>query len=406
MNLRRVVVPAILIGFARVNIHAQTPTISAVQVRVRDSTGVAVSGAEVAVMRGLADVLGAGTTDAKGAVTIRIAARAGDDVQLVARKFGYGRGDEFVHLVRDSVTVDIPLRRSVQSLAPVVVNADHDIKRKAYHIDADEIANSDRLIVDATDILAKLRPDMICGRSCDPLESVAAQTRNPVRKCPTLAFSPVRACPVDSTPPSLETNVWVNGRRIRLVPLDEVALARQHGLLAGLKPGTMTVLSEIKPEHIAEMTYADEFDNTVGKNGSNDALFIVLKPGIGYDAGRPSYVIASSSNAATRDAGADTASLRAAITAEAPAPFRYRLLGVYDESSGDPIVGASVVDARTGSFVKTSTTGTVSLIFLDEGTNTVRIQMPGYDELRLDVEISPTALQPLTLVMHRHASPE
>ena len=45
-----------------------------------------------------------------------------------------------------------------------------------------------------------------------------------------------RTCPTDDTPPSYATNVWVNGRRIRIAIPDEMALARQHGVLAGPVP--------------------------------------------------------------------------------------------------------------------------------------------------------------------------
>jgi hypothetical protein len=279
----------------------------------------------------------------------------------------------------------------VQDLTPVVVTAEQDLKRKSYHIDADAIANSDRVLIDATDILTKLRPDMICGRSCSPMAAVAATTRTAARKCPMLAFQQKATCPVDDTPPPLSTNVWVNGRWIRTVIPSEMALARRTGMLAGLLPGTMTVLSEIKPEHIAEITYLDEFDNTVGKIGSQSAIFVVLKPGIDYEPGKPSYVIA--------DDRART-SKPLPEPAELPA-YRYRLLGVFDATTGDPLEGADVIDVTTGTKARTTATGTVSLRFLPEGTSPVRISMPGYEDLNLAVEIAAEAVNPLTLVMVR-----
>ena len=48
----------------------------------------------------------------------------------------------------------------------------------------------------------------------------------------------------------------------------------------------MGVLSEIKPEHIAEMTYLDEWDTSIDKLGAQGGLFVVLKPGIGYEPGK------------------------------------------------------------------------------------------------------------------------
>jgi hypothetical protein len=309
----------------------------------------------------------------------------------VVRKIGFERAERFFRITRDSVALDIVIRRVAQELNPVVVTAEQDLKRKSYHIDAEVIANSDRVLIDATDILTKLRPDMICGRSCSPLGTVAATTRNPVRKCPGLALSQPRTCPVDDTPPSLATNVWVNGRWIRTILPNEMAVARRTGMLSGLSAGSITVLSEIKPEHIAEMTYLDEFDNTVGKIGSQGALFIVLKPGVTYEPGKVSYVSA--------DNAAPSTSLPAPV-ASLPA-YRFRLLGVFDRDTGEPIDSAYVIDMTTGTKARTTATGTVSLVFLPEGTSPVRITKPGYDDLSLAVEISAEAINPLTLLMVR-----
>jgi hypothetical protein len=306
-----------------------------------------------------------------------------------------------VRLVRDSISFDVVLERSIQTIAPVVVSAEQDIKRKAYHIDADQIANSVRPLFNAADILAKLRPDMICGRSCTPMGSIAARTQTGARKCPMLALHQRATCPPDTTEPSLETNVWVNGRRIRIVPLDEMALAHQTGVLAGLKPGTMTVLSEIKPEHIAEMTYADEFDTSVGKNGSNEALFIVLKAGVVYEPGQPSFV--PSAQLQSDDADADA---NAVVRSTAKLPtYRYRLLGVFDAQSGEPLSDAIVTDMNTGSYVRTGGEGTISLVFLPEGTTPIRITRAGYKDLELPVDIGPATPIGLTLVMDRQLPP-
>lgn len=390
--MRRVLLAAMLAG---ASVGAQvTPgtTSTPVVVRVRDTTGAAIGGAAVAIVRGLNDAVAAGTTDDRGRVALRITADDGD-YHLVVRRIGYERAERFFRVARDSLAFDLVLRRVAQSLDPVVVTAAQDLKRKSYHIDADEIATSTRVLIDATDILAKLRPDMICGRNCRPLAAVAVQS--PVRKCPTLVFQqPVRVtCPVDDTPPPLTTYVWVNGRRIRTVAPNEMAVARQQGLLAGLSAGSMTVLSEIKPEHIAEMTYIDEFDNSVGKIGSNNALFVVLKPGIAYEPGRESYVVDA-------DATSKPAPLAASAASVLPG-YRYRLLGVFDRLTGDPIAGADVIDMTTGTRARTSTTGTVSLIFLPEGGTPVRITKPGYEDLTLAVEISAETAEPLTLVMDR-----
>ncbi len=158
--------------------------------------------------------------------------------------------------------------------------------RKSYFIDADEIAKHADELIDATDILKKLRPDMICGRSCSPLQAAGAATKAPVRKCPTLAFQPRRTCPAVNDPnPSLATNVWVNGVWIRSIATDTLCQIGRRGMLAGLLPGSMQVLCEIQPEHIEQIAYADEFNTTVGKPHSDSAIYIVLKQGVAYQPG-------------------------------------------------------------------------------------------------------------------------
>ena len=49
-------------------------------------------------------------------------------------------------------------------------------------------------------------------------------------------------------------------------------------------------LKEILPEHIAQITFTDCFDISVPRPGGQNAVFIVLKPGVGYDLGRGSFV--------------------------------------------------------------------------------------------------------------------
>lgn len=384
-----------LVGLVSAAAGAQSAPAARVTVIVRDS-GAAVSGADVSVVRGIKDARASGVTDDRGRVTVSLAApQPNADYQLVVRKIGYERADQFFRVTRDSLAFEIALRHVVRELTPVVVTAEQDLKRKSYHVGADDIANSTAVLFDATDILAKMRPDMICGRNCSPYANNAVRTRNPVRKCPGLTFlQPQRTtCPTVDTLPSYTTNVWVNGRRIRIMIPNEVATARQHGALAGLSPSSMTVLSEIKPEHIAEMTYVDEWDTTIDKIGAQGGLFVVLKPGVVYEPGKESYVMEEPKPSAAT----------ASAPAQLPA-YRLRLLGVYDIETGDPVEGAYVIDLTTGTRARTTTTGTVSLAFLPEGGTPVRITRDGYDDLNIAVEISSEQVQPITLVMTKRVT--
>jgi hypothetical protein len=374
---------------------------------VVDSGAVAVAGAEVAVVQGLNDLRANGVTDARGIAALTISDPEGN-YQIIVRKIGFLREAEFFHARAGPLTFQVVMHRAVQSLAPVEVNAREDVTKKSYFIDADEIAKHADELIDATDILKKLRPDMICGRSCSPLQAAGAATQAPVRKCPTLAFQPRRRCPVADNPnPSLATNVWVNGVWIRSVATDTVCQTGRRGMLAGLLPGSMQVLCEIQPEHIEQITYADEFNTSVGKPHSDSAIYIVLKQGVAYEPGAKSYVVDEPAEPSKKTAGARQAvaardSVASPRDSSAALPtYRYRLLGVFDQDTGDAIAGAHVTEARSGDYVTTTATGTVSLIFLPEGSSLLKITREGYQELDLSVDIGPNATTALTLLMKK-----
>jgi hypothetical protein len=74
---------------------------------------------------------------------------------------------------------------------------------------------------------------------------------------------------------------------------------------------------------------------------------------------------------------------------------------VYDGSTGDPLEGVAVVDSVTNNRAMTTTTGTVTLVFLPEGSSTVRLEKVGYLDLFHRVTISPSDTVPITLLLER-----
>jgi hypothetical protein len=133
-----------------------------VRVRVVDSAGAAIANAEVSVLRGLTTVVPGGPTDSLGRRSFTVP--QGGGYEVVARRIGYQRGNQFFSAIHDSVGIRIALRVSPTNLPAVSVTAKEDIKRRAYHLDADDIASSKRPIIDGLDVLTKLRPDIIYTR--------------------------------------------------------------------------------------------------------------------------------------------------------------------------------------------------------------------------------------------------
>src|SRR6185437_2228815 len=218
--------------------------------------------AELTVVEGLNDVIARGTTYDAGHANLSIDLLGdGSDVQIVMRKIGYARGDRFVSVKpHQALDVDIMVAHPHASLAAVRVTADANLERKSYFIDADAIANSPRPLFDAFDIVKKLRPDMLTSGGCPGIQ-----------------------------------DVWVNGKRV-VLPLLPIGMAATHATV-GLPPDArisyipITVLSEIAPEHIESMTYKDCWDTSNSLVHGNNALFIVLKPGVEYQQDVGSFVV-------------------------------------------------------------------------------------------------------------------
>ncbi len=83
--------------------------------------------------------------------------------------------------------------------------------------------------------------------------------------------------------------------------------------------------------------------------------------------------------------------------------YRGRVLGVFDQTSGEPIDGVRVLDILNGNSALTTRTGTVSLDFLPDGGSLVRLQKIGYAAQTLTVRISPADTTPLTIMLTRVA---
>lgn len=81
------------------------------------------------------------------------------------------------------------------------------------------------------------------------------------------------------------------------------------------------------------------------------------------------------------------------------APYRARIVGVFDASTGEAIEGAEVRDLKSNARALTTTTGTVSLVFLPDGGSLVRIRKIGYAPLAQFIVISEADTSPVTLIL-------
>lgn len=263
-------------------LHAQstdarrTPAI--IRVQVADSLGRAIDNAEVSLMRGLKTVVASGRSNAAGQHEF-IVDLDSTDYSVVARKIGFSRGDRFVAVERNAIDALVTMRQFDANTLPTVNVTVRDLKRESYHIDADEIAGAKVPVNDALDILYRLRPDMLVSRS--------GSWSGKGSVCPPLS------------------NVWVNGKRYlgAFTISDPFVVARMRAAGKGVQRiggGNMTILSEIAPEHVAEMNYRDCFETNMKRVGSNNALFITLKPGVDYSHGRGTFVVGDTVVVASR----------------------------------------------------------------------------------------------------------
>lgn len=83
------------------------------------------------------------------------------------------------------------------------------------------------------------------------------------------------------------------------------------------------------------------------------------------------------------------------------APYRYRLIGVYDETTGAPVDSVRITDVLSGTSILTSATGTATLAFLPEGGSLVRLQKIGYDVKTLMIAIDAADTTPVTVMLPR-----
>jgi len=244
---------------------AQASNHAIVRIAARDSAGTPIPAAEIAITKGLKDLVAHAVTDSLGRAILSVEVKDSTDFQVTMRKIGLRRTDRFFDVgPRDTAVVNLVVAPPhAADLAPVrVVEKRMRNEYESYDLTADDIENSDRFLLDGWEAVKLLRPVMLTSRG----------------GCATGA-----------------REVWVNGKRIRL-PLRPIGMDSARAFVGaplrtrvGYAP--ISVLQSIAPEHIQEIHYHDCFDHSMAAVGNNDAIFITLKPGVVYVENVGSYVV-------------------------------------------------------------------------------------------------------------------
>src|SRR5690349_8360946 len=107
-----------------------------IAVHVADSANVAVSGADVSIVRGLSGVLAHGVTNAAGRAVLAVP-RTTETLQLSVRRIGFVHGFRFFSLTAaDTMRLEMQLLPAPQALETVRITAQEDLKRKSYYLTA------------------------------------------------------------------------------------------------------------------------------------------------------------------------------------------------------------------------------------------------------------------------------
>ena len=187
---------------------------------------------------------------------------------VLARKFGWTPTERLVELANaDSIRVRLQLDPAPADLQGVVVEA----KAPYYLLLESEIAASKRPVRDALEALQKLKPSMLYDR--------------------------------DRCPGEVVDNVWINGRRVLFMAsntpilggrssrtIGNVRVRTQGGRAGAEPPAVDSVLASIRAEHVQDIRLVNCWDTSLPGVGSNNALYVSLKPGVDWDWKRGSFV--------------------------------------------------------------------------------------------------------------------
>ncbi len=110
-------------------------------------------------------------------------------------------------------------------------------------------------------------------------------------------------------------------------------------------------------------------------------------------------------NAATVIVAISSASIAGGQTAPAKAPAApavnkpFRVIGTFDELSGEPLGGVEVIETATGTEVMTSSTGSANLGLIVPKGGEIRLRKIGFEEQTMTVAMSAADTVPISVMM-------
>jgi hypothetical protein len=270
----------VLIGLAlcAAPARAQTPAPRAtVHAYVTDAAGTPVPDAELVVVRGDSDAVHVARTDSAGHIAFTMEL-ADARYSVLIRKIGFLDVQGPLAVANgDTANLRVTfIRLATSALDTVRVRANRRVLSSDYHLTAADIANSTRPLLDGLDILAKLRPEMLgdawkcpdppAMTSSGPLAFASSTGGMPRRP---MGMQPMKVQRRVGTEHAIVQFLWINGQRVSV------------GGVPAMSPESLLV--QVHPEHVAEMTYTGCYDSSVPLAGGRNALFVILKPGYVFD---------------------------------------------------------------------------------------------------------------------------
>lgn len=230
--------------------RAQAPTsIATLRVSVIGTDSQPIVGAIIEIFDSKNRPYAAARSDSVGSYSFRLAFDGPHNAVVAARAVGYAPETQTISTTPTSdLAIVLHLVAIPAGMRPVVSVA----RRDTYMITDRDIGASHRTIDNAMDAIKALSPSMQgdIARNCPPVK-----------------------------------NLWVNGRRIWTYTRPLAAPDRSSGIVYLQKtgPSLKEELSLISASGIASIQYVNCWDWSDPRIGTNDALFIILKPGVRLD---------------------------------------------------------------------------------------------------------------------------